>query len=190
MLTPTAAHQHLPGGLCFNVNFCRRISRADDASPASPVAIRPSLRGRRRSEEPAGRRSPRPGPTLLQERALRWWRFARRRETGAQRCHAKRALTMPRNARVAGRYKAHKIEQPGQTPDRGRPGRPVRLLFLGLRRAVRSCGRALASTLPGLAEPVGERRQLFLPVNDNYFCRSRPRPSPRPSAPISTIAFG
>ncbi len=37
---------------------------------------------------------------------------------------------------------------------------------------------------------VSERRQLLLPVNDNYFCRFRPRPSPRPTAPIFTTNLG
>ena len=36
----------------------------------------------------------------------------------------------------------------------------------------------------------GDRRQLLLPVNDNYFCRFRPRPSARPTAPIFTTTLG
>jgi hypothetical protein len=58
-------------------------------------------------------------------------------------------------------------------------------------------GPARASAARRSAGPRGwsgsgaaERRQLLLPVNDNYFCRSRPRPSSRPSAPIFTTAFG
>ena len=35
-------------------------------------------------------------------------------------------------------------------------------------------------------EDVLDRRQLLLPVSDNYFCRSRPRPSAYPTPPSST----
>jgi hypothetical protein len=32
---------------------------------------------------------------------------------------------------------------------------------------------------------IVDRRQLLLPVNDNYFCRFRPRPSARSAARFS-----
>src|SRR5580692_1099112 len=37
---------------------------------------------------------------------------------------------------------------------------------------------------------IRERRQLLLPVSDNYFCRFRPRPSSRPTALIFTTHLG
>jgi hypothetical protein len=35
-----------------------------------------------------------------------------------------------------------------------------------------------------------DRRQLLLPVSDNYFCRSQPLPSAYPTAPVCTTALG